>query len=86
MSTKIAPTVGRIVWFYENADRSKQPMAAQVCFVHDDGRVNLSVTDHFGYQLRRERVPLVQDGEAVPDHEHCCWMPYQVGQAAKHAK
>lgn len=80
----IKPTIGRIVWFYETADESGQPMAAQVCYVHNDKLVNLAVTDHHGQHMRRTSVTLVQDGE-LPMGMHCRWMPYQQAQAAKHA-
>jgi hypothetical protein len=50
----------------------------------NDCLVNLSVFDSNGTPFSRTSVPLVQEGEAKPEHGYfCSWMPYQVGQAAK---
>ena len=49
--------------------------------------MNLTVCDSNGVPHGRTSGPLVQEGEAKPEHGYFCeWMPYQVGQAAKHAK
>ena len=92
--TKILPTVGRVVWFtpsrltrdgrFAHID-GRKPLAAIVSHVFNDALVNLTVFD--GTSHSRTSVPLVQEGEAKPEHGYfCSWMPYQVGQAAKHAK
>lgn len=85
----IAPTVGRIVWYYPAESdfigctlAPDEPMAATVAFVLDAGRVNLSVTDHRGCVFPVEDVELIQ-GVGPHQGEHCRWMPYQLAQAAK---
>jgi hypothetical protein len=94
--TKILPTVGRVVWFtpsrltgdygFTHID-SRKPLAAIVSHVFSDELVNLSVFDSNGVSHSRTSVKLVQAGEAKPEHGYfCAWMPYQVGQAAKHAE
>lgn len=90
----ITPTVGRIVWFRPNGQHferlhefdTQQPMAAQVLFVHEDGPVNLLVTDHAGYTRPLMRVHLMQeDGPTLADGQCFAeWMPYQKGQAKQH--
>jgi hypothetical protein len=93
--TKILPTVGRVVWCtpsrltgdygFTHIDGCK-PLAAIVTHVFHDALVNLSVFDSNGVPHSRTSVALVQAGEAKPEPGYFCeWMPYQVGQAAKHA-
>jgi hypothetical protein len=94
--TKIVPTVGRVVLFTPSRLTGdgrfayidgRKPLAAIVAHVFNDGLVNLAVFDSNGMSHSRTSVPLVQEGEAKPEHGYfCSWMPYQVGQAAKHAK
>jgi hypothetical protein len=94
--TKILPTVGRVVWFSPSRlagdDRfahidGRKPLAAIVPHVFNDALVNLAAFDSNGTSHSRTSVPLVQEGEAKPEHGcFCSWMPYQVGKAAKHAK
>ena len=91
-STIIAPSVGRIVWFYPTKDtkdaagKDIQPHAAIVAFVHDDRKVNLSVIDHSGvFGGGFVEIQLMQEGDPEPEKSHCRWMPYQLGQAKKHA-
>ena len=88
----IAPTIGRIVWYwrlpYEGIGLgAAQPFAAQVAFVHPSGKVNLVVTDHLGAHFAANDVPLVQEGEDSPSTREeggwCEWIPYQIGQAKK---
>lgn len=81
----IKPTVGRIVWFYS----SKAPdtaQAAMVARVWDERRVNLMVVEPDGTTRGQTSVQLLQDDDK-PDGGAfwCAWMPYQIGQAAKHA-
>lgn len=87
MST-ITPTVGRKVWFYSTSSiftklDKKTPMDATVTYVHEDGTVNLSVTDHTGISNTRRNVSLSdpQDHDSHENGEYATWMPYQVGQA-----
>lgn len=90
----ITPTIGRVVWYTpaahpapEGADYGGQPFGALVTYVHGDRLVNLAVFDHNGVAQSRTAVPLVQEGDDKPGDGRCyCeWMPYQIGQAKKHA-
>lgn len=81
----IKPTVGRIVWFYVNHE-AKDPRAAIIAKVHNDGLVNLGVFDEDGGNFPYRNVPLVQENEPVAfGVPFCTWMPYQIGQAKAHA-
>jgi hypothetical protein len=91
MTTKIKPTVGRVVWFTPPrnsatagfvANDPMQPCAAIVAYVWADDMVNLHVIDHNGVGHSRTSVPLIQPDEPKPeDGFFCSWMPFQVGQA-----
>jgi hypothetical protein len=92
----IPPTIGRVVLFtpsrltgdgrFAHID-GRKPLAAIVAHVFSDALVNLAVFDSNGQPHSRTSVPLVQAGEDKPEHGYFCeWMPYQVGQAAKHAE
>lgn len=98
MSTTITPTVGRVVWFYpaantQHADFSPpaagEPLAAIIAGVlpgHPVDIVNLTVFDAMGFAHARTMVPLLQDGDERPEGGFfATWMPYQIGQAKKHA-
>ena len=65
--------------------RGDQPFAATVAYVHSDRMVNLSYFDHDGLGWSQTSVPLVQEGDEKPVGMYCEWMPYQLGQAKKHA-
>ena len=80
----IKPTVGRMVWYWNQASESEQaqPNAAIIAHVVDDHRVHLAVISEYGVSYGASNVQLVQGAEAVEDR-HCRWMPYQLGQAAK---
>jgi hypothetical protein len=89
MTQVISPTPGRIVWYtpapHDGIGQiAGQPLAAIVAGVHSDRLINLAVFDAYGNTQQRSNVTLVQPGDAVPDSAHATWMPYQVGQAAKH--
>lgn len=72
-----------------------RPLAGQIAYVWNDRMVNLQVLDTNGNPHSRTSVQLLQDddkpsvcGEGVPgvtvlEFGHACWMPYQLGQAAK---
>lgn len=82
---KIIPTVGRIMWYggdpYFN---SGEPLAAIVVAVVAAGQlVNLAVFDAEGSLHGRKGVLVVQEGEKPPEGSFACWMPFQIGQAAK---
>ena len=81
----IKPTVGRVVWFYKYVagQGHKGPLAAHVCCVHSDTKVNLMVIDESGCCHPETSVYLAQPESEVPEGNYCCWMPYQQGQAAK---
>lgn len=94
----IAPTVGRIVWYYEalpgGFNRAElidqhretvQPQAAIVAFVDPEGAfINVTRFSREGTPIPQAGVPLVQDDVPVPTHGGWAeWMPYQKGQAAK---
>ena len=86
----ISPTVGRVVWFHEGAagmfPGSDDTRAAIVAHVWNDRMVNLAVFDANGNTHSRTSVPLLQPGDAIPTSGfYAEWMPYQIGQAAKHA-
>lgn len=88
----ITPTVGRVVWYfpgpYDGVQRyDDKPCAAHVTYVHNDRMVNLVVFSHTGQIHVRNSVALIQegDGENRPHMGWAEWMPYQQGQAKKHA-
>jgi len=80
----IKPTIGRVLWYWPRIhETDKQPRAAIVTWVHRDDLVNLAVFDPNGKASGRTGVELYQGKGDRPDREHCEWMPYQIGQAAK---
>lgn len=80
--TVIQPTVGRVVWYWPYYGM-RQPYAALIVRVHDDGCVALAYFDFNGIPGHAYHVLLIQDGEPKPEFEFCEWMPYQKDQAAK---
>lgn len=78
----IKPTIGRVVHFYQSAT-FPEPRAAIVTYVHSDNMVNLATFNANGECVPATSVPLVQEGEPVPEGFRAEWMPYQKGQAAK---
>jgi hypothetical protein len=91
MSSKITPTVGRVVYYAPHANvgsagfhepAAGAPLAAIVAAVHDDGTLNLSVFDAQGFPHSRLDVPLVDEwGEGPKGGNYAYWMPYQLAQA-----
>lgn len=82
---QITPSVGRKVWFYEN-DQQSEPLDATVIKVWGDtpsACVNLFVVDGNGAASARCSV---QPQHVNPTGTHYRWMPYQLGQAAKHSE
>jgi hypothetical protein len=63
-----APQVGQIVHYWplqcEKTHDHNQPFRADICHVHDDGRVNLIICNEIGIASRRTKVPLNLDGTA----------------------
>jgi hypothetical protein len=89
MSQVIVPTIGRQVWFWPSTafmERPTQPMAATVCFVHNERMVNLQVIDPNGNARPALSVYLRQPDEEAPSGGYCEWMPFQVGQAKAQAQ
>lgn len=88
----IKPTIGRVVWFhgetnyagFVNHDKTG-PKAAIVTHVWSDRMVNLALFDSNGTSYPMTSVTLVQPDAPAPEFGiYCTWMPYQIGQAAKH--
>lgn len=99
MSKLIPPTPGRVVWYWPSQQEidakafvyedPTQPLAATVARVWHDRMVNLSIVDQAGAQFRRTSVKLLQEDDERPhtsEGPFACWMPYQLGQAAKAAE
>jgi hypothetical protein len=88
----IKPTIGRVVWFTPSKNDaalsgSGQPLAALVTYVHSDRYVNLAVFDANGGHHGRNSAALLQDDDVGNEGGYFAqWMPYQVGQAAKHER
>lgn len=83
----IEPTVGRIVWFWEQDKAYQaQPCAAIVTYVHDTRHVNLMVFTHSGEVRFHSWISLMQEGDPEPKSYFAEWMPYQIGQAKKHTE
>ena len=89
--TRIVPTIGRKLYYYEkdspsfiNAD-GESPFDATVLFVTPNSNlVNLLVVDHIGTIGSRHGVPLIQEDDPKPaTGGYAQWMPFQIGQAAK---
>lgn len=88
MSTTIPPTIGRVVLFYpskqSDAPVPEQPFPALVCYVHGLSCINVGGFNASGTPFSACSVLLIQDGDPIPDTGYyACWMPYQIGQAAK---
>lgn len=87
----IPPTVGRVVWFTparanDNRVDIRQTLPSLVAYVHNDRLVNLAVFDQTGNPAGgHSQVVLLQDDDAKPEDGYfASWMPYQIGQAARH--
>jgi hypothetical protein len=81
----IVPTIGRVVWFYTAPGAEQQ--AAIITKVRPDGKINVAVFDEYGTNSGRVNVYLAQDEASTPKTgAYCAWMPYQIGQAKKHAE
>jgi len=82
----IKPSIGRVVWYYPGGEKDrkagKQPYSAQIAYVHSDTCINIGYLDNNGVAGSASSVRLLGEGETC-EHPFCCWMPYQLGQAAK---
>ena len=81
----IKPTIGRVVWFWDDSRIQDQPFPGIVCYVHSDTMVNLTVFDANGQAVPKTSVFLYQGASESerPQGHFAEWMPYQKGQAAK---
>lgn len=84
--TIITPTVGRIVWVYETEEPIHE-RAAIVTGVTDDRTITVTIFGPRGFaDISHGRdILLWQEGDPEPIGRHARWMPYQIGQAKKHA-
>jgi len=78
----IKPTVGRLVLYRhpstKNINNINQTMhPSVVCYVHDEGKINLSVLGSEGQQYAQEAVTLFQGEAKDCPPGQCCWMDYQ---------
>ncbi len=90
----IRPTIGRVVYYFakdevaangiEIYDYSK-PLDAHIVYVWSDTCVNLAGFGHDGKPFIRTSVAINAGGAEAGHSAWAEWMPYQVGQAAKHA-
>lgn len=85
----IKPTIGRVVWFWPNPDSPQgntdgQPLPALICHVWGDTCVNIAGFDANGNPFKHTSVTLYQGDSDRPKGHFAEWMPYQIGQAAKH--
>lgn len=81
----IPPSVARIVWYHpgpNDPDGCQHELAGIVTHVWNDSMVNLAVFNQQGTLFSRTSVKLCQDEQ--PEQYQATWMPYQIGQAAKH--
>jgi hypothetical protein len=77
----IKPTIGRVVWYYdEDYQSGEQPRAGIVTFVWEDDLVNLCTFTEEGLPKPKQSVTLRQDSSSEL-YPYCAWMPYQIGQA-----
>lgn len=91
--SKITPTVGRIVYYYEAKASTglagaptvviTGPLAATVTAVHGETCVNVAVNNADGAgAFGRTSIRLLQPGEHRPElGQWVEWMPYQIKQA-----
>lgn len=83
----IPPTIGRKVWFFDPSSHDQREQDATIIDVQDDRSVSLFIINRGGTTSVRHSVYLVQEGDEptpVPNG-YATWMPYQIGQAKKHA-
>lgn len=86
----IKPTIGRVVWYWPGSSEGisqngDQPVPAFICCVWSDTCINVAGFDANGKPFSASSVTLHQDGNDKPPARFAEWMPYQIGQAAKHA-
>lgn len=76
----ITPTVGRVILVKNRtvALVDAQPECGLVAYVHEDGKINIGGTNHYGLPFALTEVIIRQEGDAEPDGVYAEWMPYQV--------
>lgn len=81
----IKPTVGRVIWYFKAGSSSEsRPLAGLIAYVHSDTMINAGVFDENGVPFSVTSLPLLQEGDKIPEvGPWAGWMPYQVGQAKK---
>lgn len=94
------PSIGRKVYLFlqqpDFTDRpdggvlcldKKQPFDATIVFVHDDGKINVRASDHYGRHFGIHGIELrePQAGDEHGQENIVTWMPFQVGQARAQA-
>ena len=85
--TRIRPTVGRTVLYFDPVTDGVKPLPAVVCSVNDTGpdtvpTVNVAVHDDDEERtLFRHQVPIYDAGQGDPGKVRCEWMPYQMTAA-----
>jgi hypothetical protein len=79
---KIDPVVGRVVWFHPPSNSTHSGFApnavcaATIAKVLPDGKLNLGVLDGNGVNSSMTEVPLIQDGDALPENGYYAeWVP-----------
>ena len=83
----ISPTVGRVVWVWKREGQidTSQPEAALVTYVHNDRLINVAGFTQESHPFREIKLLLEQEEDEPSHTTHASWMPYQIGQAKKHA-
>jgi len=72
----ITPTVGRIIWYKSDLEDGRF-WPAMLCFINEDGTINIGGHDHNGAPFQVTNVNLHQGPSEECDHGAACWMPYQ---------
>lgn len=85
--TKIAPTVGRSLYYFPDRTESVRneagkPLLCLLCGVLSERYINVALFDINGVNVGgRQSVYLVQADEDKPNHSFAAWMPFQQEQA-----
>jgi len=80
----IKPTIGRVVWVWQSETQT-DPFPALITKVWGDNCVNVAGFNDGGTPFSQSSIYLVQEEDQQPKPNcRAEWMPYQVGQAAKH--
>lgn len=81
----IVPSVGRKVWYYEDASQS-EPIDGTIVRLmpsdqppHADSLVNVYIVEPGG---NTRLIPMISVGDESTNVPHYRWMPYQLAEAA----